>query len=122
MRCPPLIAVALVALVALATLAMTFSASAQVDRCIGTAKFAGTMVDAKLQLESALERDQQFRKQTQSANATPKSSPEERQQLLRDQQKIDLDNVKLLDSIVCTLGWPGIDAVGQRASLACEVG
>jgi len=29
-----------------------------------------------------------------------------------------LDNLALLDSIFCKLGWPGIDAVGQRASFA----
>lgn len=97
------------------------SAAALDERCIGTAKFEGTITDAKVQLESALERDQQLRKQTQSNNASatePKPQPEARQQLLLDQQKIDLDNLKLLDSIACKLGWPGIDAVGQSASLA----
>ncbi len=97
------------------------SAAALDERCIGTAKFEGTITDSKVQLESALERDQQLRKQTQSTNASatePQPSPEVRQQLLLDQQKIDLANLKLLDSIVCKFGWPGIDAVGQRASLA----
>jgi hypothetical protein len=102
---------------------MVFSASATTlgERCVGVAKFDGAIADAKVQLESALERDQQHRKQTQSSSTpAPKQQPvpEVRQQLLRDQQKIDLDNLKLLDSIVCTLGWPGIDAVGQRAALA----
>ena len=38
--------------------------------------------------------------------------------MLRDQQIADLANLKLLDSIVCKFGWPGIDANGQQASLA----
>jgi hypothetical protein len=102
---------------------MVFAASAAAldERCVGTAKFDGTIADAKSQLESALERDQQFRKQTQSSNgsaAEPNPLLEARQQLLLDQQKLDLDNLKLLVSIVCKFGWPGIDAVGQRASLA----
>ena len=91
------------------------------ERCVSVTKFDGAIVDAKAQLESALERDQQFRKQTQRNNASAaeqQPSLEARQQLLLDQQKIDLDNLKLLDSIVCKLGWPGIDAVGQRASFA----
>lgn len=97
------------------------SAASLDERCVGVAKFDGAIADAKVQLESALERDQQFRKQTQSNNASAteqQPSPEARQQLLRDQQKTDLDNLKLLDSIVCKFGWPGIDAVGQRASFA----
>lgn len=97
------------------------SAATLDERCVGVAKFDGAIADAKTQLESALERDQQFRKQTQSSNALatePKPSVEVRQQLLLGQQKLDLRNLKLLDSIVCKLGWPGIDAVGQRASFA----
>lgn len=106
-----------------AALAIAFTASAETleERCVGVARFDGAIADAKAQLESALERDQQFRKQTQSSNASatePKPSLEVRQQILVDQQKIDLNNLKLLDSIVCKLGWLGIDAVGQRASLA----
>ena len=106
-----------------AALAMVFAASAATlgERCVGVAKFDGAIADAKAQLESALERDQQFRKQTQSGNTSSnerKPSFDVRQQLLLDQQKIDLDNLNLLDSIVCQLGWPGIDAVGQRASFA----
>ena len=106
-----------------AALAMVFSASAATldERCVAVAKFEGAIADAKVQLESALERDQQFRKQTQniSASATEQQpSPEARQQLLRDQQKADLVNLKLLDSIVCNFGWLGIDAVGERASFA----
>jgi hypothetical protein len=106
-----------------AALAIVFTASAATldERCVGTTKFDGTIDDAKAQLEAALERDQQFRKQTQSNNASatePKPSFEARQQMLVGQQKVDLANLKLLDSIVCKLGWSGIDAVGQRASLA----
>ncbi len=100
---------------------VTASAATLDERCVGTAKFDGTVADAKVQLESAQERDQQSRKQTQSSNASstePKPSLETRQQLLLDQQKLDLDNLKLLDSIVCKLGWPGTDVVGQRASFA----
>ena len=102
---------------------MVFSASAATldERCVGVAKFDGTIADAKFQMESALERDQQFRKQTQSSNASAtesKLSPEAHQQLLLDQQKLDLANLKLLDSIVCKFGWPGSDAVGPRASFA----
>lgn len=98
---------------------VTASAATVNERCVGVAKFDGTIADAKVQLESALERDQQFRKQTQSNNASatePQPSLDARQQLLRAQQKIDLDNLKLLDSIVCKFGWPSTDAVGQRAS------
>ena len=99
--------------------AMAFTASAVGlgERCVTTAKFDGSIADAKTQLESALERDQQFRTRLQSSSAAP-TEPLERSKLLQVQQKIDLDNVKLLDSIVCKVGWPGIDAVGQRASLA----
>ncbi len=102
---------------------MVFTASAAGldERCVGTARFDGAIADAKTQLESALERDQQYRKRLQSANASlteARASPEERSKLLRDQQKIDVDNLKLLDSIVCKFGWLGIDAVGHRASLA----
>ena len=115
--CPPHIARVFAAL----ALSFTASAAALDERCAGVAKFEGAIADAKSQLESALERDQQFRKQMQSSSASApeqQPSPEARQQLLRDQQKIDLDNLKLLNSIVCKLGWPGIDAVGQRASFA----
>ena len=102
---------------------MVFAASAAEldERCVGIAKFEGAIDYAKSQLESALERDQQFRKQTQRSNASvteQQPSPAARQQLLRDQQIADLANLKLLDSIVCKFGWPRIDAVGQRASLA----
>ena len=102
---------------------MVFAASAAEldERCVEIAKFEGAIADAKSQLESALESDQQFRKQTQSSNASAteqQPSPEARRQMLRDQQIADLANLKLLDSIVCKFGWPGIDAVGQRASLA----
>lgn len=109
-----------------ATLAMVVTASAATldERCVGVAKFDGGIAGAKAQLESALERDQQFRKQTQSSNASAtelRPSLEARQQLLLDQQKIDLDNLKLLDSIVCKLGWPGIDTAGQWASFAASL-
>ncbi len=100
---------------------VTTSATTLAERCASVEKFDGTIAHAKAQLEAALERDQQLRKQTQSSSASAterQPSPDARQQLLRDQQKIDLANLKLLDSIVCQLGWLGIDAVGQRASLA----
>ncbi len=102
-------------------MAVTASAAALNERCAGAAKFEGAITEAKVRLEAALERDQQFRKQTQSSNTftnEQQPSPAARQQLLRDQQKLDLENLKLLDSKVCKFGWPGIDAVGQRASLA----
>ncbi len=106
---------------AAAAMVFTVSATTLDERCVGVAKFDGTIADAKAQLESALARDQQFRRQTQNSNPSATAqqpSPEARQQLLLDQQKIDLANLKLLDSIVCKFGWPEIDAVGQRASLA----
>ena len=102
-------------------MAVTASAAALNERCAGVAKFEGAITEAKVRLEAALERDQQFRKQTQRSKPSTTEqppSPAARRQLLRDQQKLDLDNLKLLDSIVCKSGWPGIDAVGQRASLA----
>jgi hypothetical protein len=102
---------------------MVLSASAATldERCVGVTKFEGAMANAKSLLEMALERDQKFRKQSQSRNVfatEQESSPDARQQLLRDQREIDLDNLKLLDSIVCKFGWPAIDAVGRRASFA----
>lgn len=103
---------------------VTASAATLDERCVGVAKFDGGIAGAKAQLESALERDQQFRKQTQSSNASAtelRPSLEARRQLLLDQQKIDLDNLKLLDSIVCKLGWPGIDTAGQWASFAASL-
>ena len=106
---------------AAAAMAFTVSATTLDERCVGVAKFDGTIADAKAQLESALARDQQFRRQTQNSNPSATAqqpSPEARQQLLLDQQKIDLANLKLLDSIVCKFGWPGIAAVGERAALA----
>lgn len=94
------------------------AAGADATDCLVQPFASAAITDVTRALEAAGERDQAHRKQLQPAYGQPPMPAADRTQLLDAIRRIDLDNLALLDSIVCRHGWPDRDKVGERAAMA----
>ena len=97
------------------------STTALAQRCDVALAFAGTAVEAGIQLEAALMRDQLVRKNLEGVgdpSAKNPLSPDEQGKRIKEQFAVDRENLALLDAIVCKFGWPAKSAFGEKAALA----
>ena len=100
---------------------LLWSTAALALRCDAASAFAGTIAEARTQLELAVARDQLARKNLEGvgdSSAKNPLSPEEKDKRIKQQLAIDSENLLLLDAIVCKFGWPTKSALGEKAALA----
>jgi hypothetical protein len=74
--------------------------------------------DLHSELESMYETDQSYREKVQELTLKKGTNVPELPALLKKQQAIDEANLKRLDEIVATNGWPAPSILGDKASTA----
>ncbi len=97
------------------------STAAFAQRCDVASAFAGTIAEARTQLEAAVVRDQLVRKNlggVGDSSAMNPLSPEEKDKRIKERLTVDRENLALLDTIVCKFVWPTKSAFGEKAALA----